>query len=59
MKIVDELDPQKNKVTDTELMNFLKYFDHTYMDRSKPKGLDYLIMDDFFEIFNLNEDNLL
>ena len=40
-------------------MNFLKYFDHTFMDKSKPKGLDYLIMDDFFEIFDLNETDLL
>ena len=40
-------------------MNFMKYFDHTYMDKSKPKGLDYLVMDDFYEIFALNEDDLL
>ena len=29
------------------------------MDKTKPKGLDYLVMDDFYEIFDLNEDDLL
>ena len=59
MKVVDELDPQQYKVTDIELIHFLKYFDHTYMDKTKPKGPDYLIMDNFLENFELNVADLL
>ena len=29
----------------------MSYFDHTYMDRSRPKGPDYLIIDNFEETF--------
>ena len=59
MKVIDALDPQQHKVTDIELIHFLKYFDHTYMDKTKPKGPDYLIMDNFLENFELNVADLL
>ena len=29
------------------------------MDRSKPKGPDYLVMDNFFENFSLSEDDII
>ena len=35
-------------------------FDHTYMDRSRPKGPDYLIMDKFDSTFlDLTTDDLM
>ena len=42
-----------------ELVSFLSYFDETYMDRSRPKGPDYLIIDDFADFFHYKEDSLL
>ena len=33
------------------MTKFLSEFDHTFMDRSKPKGPDYLVIDNFVEIF--------
>ena len=47
LKVINEIDILHRQVTDLELIKFLNYFDHTYMDRSKPKGPDYLIMDNF------------
>ena len=34
-------------------------FDHTYMDRARPKGLDYLIIDNFAQAFGLDETDLI
>ena len=59
MKVIDELDPQQNKVTDIELIHFMKYFDHTYMNKNWPKGPDYLVMDNFLENFELKVADLL
>ena len=39
------------------LTKFMSDFDHTFMDKSRPKGPDYLIIDNFAEFFkdaNLN-----
>ena len=33
------------------MSKFLGDFDPTYMDRSRPKGPDFLIMDNFFDYF--------
>ena len=51
MEIIDEIDPEKRWFGDRELAKFLNQFDHTYMDRTKPKGPDYLIVDNFYENF--------
>ena len=54
LKVINEIDPELWKVSDVNLRKFLSYFDHTYTDRNKPKGPDYLIMDNFFTNFDLN-----
>ena len=51
LEIIDEIDPEKRWFGDRELAKFLNQFDHTYMDRTKPKGPDYLIVDNFYENF--------
>ena len=57
---IDQLDPVKNKLFKDKLTQFLSEFDHTYMDRTKPKGPDYIVIDNLFEIFeDLNKDVLL
>ena len=48
-----------NKLGKDNLTQFLSEFDHTYMDRTKPKGLDYIVIDNLFETFaDLNKDIL-
>lgn len=59
LQVIDEIDSNLRAVSDIELNKFLSKFDHTYMDRNKPKGPDYLVMDNFFENFDLNEADLL
>ena len=57
---IDQLDPMKNMLNQDNLPQFLSEFDHTYMDRTKPKGPDYIVIDNLFEIFeDLNKDVLL
>ena len=51
LQTIDKLDPIKNQVNSDNLAQFLSAFDHTYMDRTKPKGPDYLIIDNLLEIF--------
>ena len=51
MKTINKLDPSKNEINNSNLSKFLGDFDHTYMDRSRPKGPDYLIIDNFAELF--------
>ena len=58
LRIIDKFGPYNNKVSDIELIKFLSEFDHTYMDRSKSKGPDYLVMDNFYENFSLNQADL-
>ena len=55
---VDELDPIKNHLDTEEVTKFLSEFDRTYMDRTKPKGPDFLIIDDFAETFGLEKADL-
>ena len=50
LKTIDKLDPSENLIDDTNLAKFLSEFDYTLMDRmdkSRPKGPDYLIIDNF------------
>ena len=57
---IDQLDPMNNMLNQDNLPQFLSEFDHTYMDRTKPKGPDYIVIDNLFEIFeDLNKDVLL
>ena len=58
LKTVDALNPAKNKFTKEKLKRFLSEFDHTHMDRSKPKGLAYLIIDDVAKFFKLSSHDL-
>ena len=51
LKTIDELDPAENRIDDVNLAKFLSDFDHTFSDRSRPKGPDYLIIDNFVELF--------
>ena len=48
---IDELDPAQNRIGKDNLTKFLSDFDNTYMDRTKPKGPDYLIIDNILETF--------
>ena len=55
---IDQLDPKNNMLNQDNLPQFLSEFDHTYMDRTKPKGPDYLIIDNFVESFGLEKTDL-
>ena len=57
LKTIDELDPAKNSFDQDDLTKFLSEFDHTYMDRSRPKGPDYLVIDNFVDMFDWLEQN--
>ena len=47
LKTIDEFDPDLNNIGNNELDKFFSEYDPTYKDRSRPKGLDYLVMDSF------------
>ena len=47
LKTIDEFDPDLNNIGNDELDKFFSEYDPTYKDRSRPKGLDYLVMDSF------------
>ena len=51
LKIINELDPSKNLINHDDITKFLSDFDHTYMDKTRPKGPDYFIIDDFSSYF--------
>ena len=51
LKTVNELDAENNYIDSNNLAQFLSDFDGTFMDRSRPKGPDYLIVDNFFDTF--------
>ena len=59
LKTIDELDPVENRIDEDNLTKFLSEFDHTYMDRARPKGPDYLIIDNFVEIFGIDKADLI
>ena len=59
MKIINEIDLNKNYVTNDNFSKFLGEIDYTYLDRSKPKGPDYLVVDDFLNLVALNKLDLL
>ena len=58
-KTFDELDPIQNQINSENIIKFLSDFDETFMDRKRPKGLDYLVIDNFAENFGLNKTDLL
>ena len=59
LKTIDEFDPDLNNIGDNELDKFFREYDPTYRDRSRPKGLDYLVMDNFKENFGLELSDLM
>ena len=58
-EIIDKLDPIKNGIYKEDITKFLGDFDDTFMDRTRPKGPDYLVIDNLEEIFGLNKDDLI
>ena len=54
VKTIDELDPVQNQINSQNIIKFLSDYDETFMDRKRPKGLDYLVIDNFAENFGLN-----
>ena len=58
LKTVDEIDPANNRFDYDNFAKFLSDFDHTFSDRSKPKGPDYLIIDNFTSLFELSKGDL-
>ena len=59
LRTIDNLDPINEKLDESNLTKFLNYFDYTYMDRSKPKGPDYLIIDNFVDYFGIDYTDLI
>ena len=57
--IINALLPGTNRIEKKKVASFLSQFDHTYMDRSKPKRPDYFVIDNFARYFKLDDDNLL
>ena len=59
LKVINEIDPIRN-LLDIELFEkFLSVYDHTYMDRSRPKGPDYLVIDHFLDFSLLDYSDLI
>ena len=56
---MNKLDPAKNKIDKVNVRKFLSEFDYTYMDRSKPRGPAYFIIDNFTKYFKLDKTDLL
>ena len=50
---IDEIDKER-RLDESNLTKFLNYFDFTYMDKSRPKGPDYLIIDNFLDYFDID-----
>ena len=59
LKNINELDPTQNQIDKDNIVKFLSDFDHTYADRSRPKGPDYLIIDNFAHFFQLDMVDLM
>ena len=59
LRTVNALDPSKNRIDEVNVKKFLSDFDHTFMDRSKPKGPSYFIIDNFSHYFKLERADLL
>ena len=59
LQTIDELDPSQNLIDEDKLAKFLSDFDHTYMDRARPIGPDYFIIDDFASYSGLDNNDLL
>ena len=59
LKTIDEFDPDLNKIDINELNKFFSEYDPTYRNRSRPKGLDYLVMDNFKENLALEMSDLM
>lgn len=51
VKVINEIDRTQWSVNDDNLSKFMSDFDVTYMDRRRPRGPDYLVMDNFLEFF--------
>ena len=56
---INELDLIGNQFDKEEVKKFLSDFDYTYMNRTRPKGPDFLIIDNFAEAFGLEKEDLI
>ena len=56
---IDKLNPINNRIEKDNLVKFLSDFDHTFMDRTRPKGPDYLVIDNFVQFFKMDKADLL
>ena len=59
LRTVDVIDPTNNRIDKDNFAKFLSDFDHTFSDRSRPKGPDYLIIDNFSHFFALGKADLI
>ena len=60
LKIIDALDPTKNKIDNDDIAKFVSDFDYTFMDKSRPNRPDYIIIDNFLDQFpNLEKSDLI
>ena len=57
--LIDELIPSENYLDKVNLKKFLSEYDYTFTDRSKPKGPNYFIIDNFARYFKLDNADLL
>ena len=57
-KIINGLLPSVNHLDKVNLQKFLSEYDHTFTDRSKPKGPNYFVIDNFARYFKLDNADL-
>ena len=56
---IDNLDPSNNRIDKDNIAKFMSDFDHTYMDKTRPKGPDYLIIDNLAQFLKIENLDLL
>ena len=56
--IINRLLPSVNHLDKVNLQKFLSEYDHTFTDRSKPKGPNYFVIDNFARYFKLDNADL-
>ena len=55
--MVNDLMPTREKLDEKTLTKFLEFFDTTFIS-GREKGPDYVVIDNFLEYFNLEEEDL-
>ena len=57
LRTIDALDPANLKIDQSNLTSFLERFDSTLLE-NRPRGPDYLVIDNFAEYFGLSLSDL-